>query len=191
MAGDFSADSGVTMTGTSAQAASPRLVAVVAVARNGVIGAENRMPWRISSDLKRFKALTWGKPMIMGRRNWDSIGRPLPGRETIVLTRNPHFSAEGAHVAFSPDEALATARRLAAHVSATEIVIAGGAEIYRAYLDQTEIIHLTEVSMHAQGDVFFPRLDPAEWREAARENPSRGAKDEADFAYVTLERRRG
>lgn len=181
----------MTMTASSAYGASPRLVAVVAVARNGVIGAENRLPWRISSDLKRFKALTWGKPMIMGRRNWDSIGRPLPGRETIVLTRNPRFSAEGAHVAFSPEEALATARRLATHVSASEIVIAGGAEVYRAYLGQTDVIHLTEVAIHAPGDVFFPRLDPAEWREVGRENPLPGTKDEAEFAYVTLERRRG
>jgi dihydrofolate reductase len=179
------------MTSPAAHSASPRLIAVVAVARNGVIGADNALPWRVSSDLKRFKALTWGKPMIMGRRTWDSIGRPLPGRETVVLTRDPHFMAEGAHVARSPDEALATARRLAAHIGASEIVIVGGAAVFRTYLDRTDVIHLTEIALHTAGDVYFPALDPAEWLEVARETPARGEKDEADFVYVTLERRRG
>jgi dihydrofolate reductase len=169
----------------------PKLVAVVAVARNGVIGADNGLPWRVSSDLKRFKALTMGKPMIMGRRTWDSIGRPLPGREIVVLTRDPGFAAEGAHVAQSPDEALAIARRLAAYVGAGEIIVAGGTEVFRAFLDRTDLIHLTEIALEPSGDVFFPALDPQEWREIARETQSRGERDEADFAYVTLARRRG
>lgn len=169
---------------------SPKLVAVVARSRNGVIGANNALPWRLSSDLKRFKALTMGKPMIMGRRTWDSIGRPLPGREIVVLTRDPAFRADGAHVATSPAEALATARRLAAIVGADEIIIAGGEDVFRAYLDETDRIELTEVALEIQGDAHFPPLDPAEWREVAREAPPRGPKDEADFNYVTLERRR-
>lgn len=168
----------------------PKLVAVVARSRNGVIGANNDLPWRLSSDLKRFKALTMGKPMIMGRRTWESIGRPLPGREIVVLTRDPHFRAEGAHVAASPAEALATARRLAAIVGAKEIIIAGGGDIFRAYLDQTDVIELTEVALETAGDAHFPPLDPAHWEETAREAPTRGPKDEADFHYVTLNRRR-
>jgi len=168
----------------------PKLVVVVARARNNVIGADNRLPWRVSSDLKRFKALTMGKPMIMGRRTWNSIGRPLPGREIVVLTRDPAFSAEGAHVARNLEEALATARRLAAYVGAQEIIVAGGTEIFRAFLDKTDVIHLTEIHLEPGGDVFFPVLDMAEWRELARETPPRGERDEADFTFVTLERRR-
>jgi dihydrofolate reductase len=165
-----------------------RLVAVVARAKNNVIGADNGLPWRVSSDLKRFKALTLGKPIIMGRRTFDSIGRPLPGRETVVLTRDPAFRAEGAHVAASPGEALAAARRLAALVGAKEIVVAGGTEIFRAFLDRTDVIHLTEIALEPEGDAHFPALDPKAWREVARETPPRGERDEADFAFVTLER---
>ena len=168
----------------------PRLVAVVARARNGVIGVDNDLPWRLSSDLKRFKALTMGKPMIMGRRTWDSIGRPLPGREIIVLTRDPAFRAEGAHIAATPGEALATARRLAALNGVQEIIIAGGGDIFRAFLPETEVIEITEVALDCAGDAHFPALDPADWEEACCERPERGPKDEADFHYVTLHRRR-
>lgn len=174
------------MTGRS----HPRLVAVVARARNGVIGVDNDLPWRLSSDLKRFKALTMGKPMIMGRRTWDSIGRPLPGREIIVMTRDPAFRAEGAHIAATPGEALATARRLAALNGAQEIIIAGGGDIFRAFLPETEVIEITEVALDCAGDAHFPALDPADWEEACCERPERGPKDEADFHYVTLHRRR-
>jgi len=173
------------MTGTTP----PRLVAVVARARNGVIGVNNDLPWRLSSDLKRFKSLTMGKPMIMGRKTWDSIGRPLPGREIIVLTRDPHFRAEGAHVAATPAEALATARRLAALTGASEIIIAGGGDVFRAYLPETMIIEVTEVALDCAGDAHFPALDPTEWREVARETPPRGPRDEADFHYATFQRR--
>ncbi|MEF3365343.1 dihydrofolate reductase [Methylocystis sp. 9N] len=168
----------------------PKLVAVVARSRNNVIGLDNGLPWRLSSDLKRFKALTMGKPMIMGRRTFESIGRPLPGRASVVLTRDPGFTAEGAHVATSPAEALATARRLADLMGADEIIIAGGGEIFRAFLDLTDVIELTEVALDTPGDAHFPPLDMAHWREAARENGLRGPKDEVDFAYVTLKRRR-
>jgi len=167
-----------------------RLVAVVARARNGVIGVNNDLPWRLSSDLKRFKALTMGKPMIMGRKTWDSIGRPLPGREIIVLTRDPDFRAEGAHVAATPAEALATARRLAAETGAREIIIAGGGDVFRAYLHETDAIEVTEVALDCAGDAHFPALDPDEWEEVARETPVRGPGDAADFHYATFRRRR-
>jgi dihydrofolate reductase len=169
----------------------PKLVAVVARARNGVIGVGNGLPWRLSSDLKRYKARTWGRPMIMGRRTWDSIGRPLPGRESIVVTRSPDFSAPGAHVARSLPESLDVARCLASEMGAPEIIVAGGAEIYRALLDRTHIIELTEVALDIPGDTHFPALSPKDWEEIARETPPRGERDEADFAFVTLRRRHG
>jgi dihydrofolate reductase len=166
----------------------PKLVAVVARARNGVIGVGNGLPWRLPSDLKRYRTRTWGRPMIMGRRTWESIGRPLPGRETVVVTRRADYVAPGAHLATSLDESLAIARRLAAEMGANEIIVAGGEEIYRALLDRTDLIELTEVALELEGDAHFPPLDPAQWREIARETPPRGERDEADFAFVTLAR---
>ncbi|PPD45830.1 MAG: diacylglycerol kinase [Methylocystis sp.] len=168
----------------------PKLVAVVARSQNGVIGVGNELPWRLSSDLKRYKARTWGKPMIMGRRTWESIGRPLPGRESVVVTRRTGYEAPGAHVAASLAESLDIARRLAGEMGADEIIVAGGEEIYRALLDETDIIELTEVALDIPGDAHFPALDPGEWQEIARETPLRGEKDDADFVYVTLRRRR-
>jgi dihydrofolate reductase len=167
----------------------PKLVAVVAMAQNGVIGANNGLPWRLSSDLKRFKSRTLGKPLIMGRRTFESIGRPLPGRETVTISRDPAFAPRDAHVARDADEAFDIAARLAGWMRTQEIIIAGGEQIYRAFLDRTELIHLTEVALTIAGDARFPLLDPAEWREISRETPQRSDKDQADFAFVTLERR--
>ncbi len=166
----------------------PELVAVAAVARNGVIGADNGLPWRVSSDLKHFKALTMGKPLILGRRTFQSLQRPLPGREIIVVTRDPRFSPAGVRIAHSPLEALAVARRLARASAVDEIVVGGGAEIFRALMDETQRIELTEIALEPKGDAFFPRLDMAQWRETRRETPPRGERDEADFAFVTLAR---
>jgi dihydrofolate reductase len=167
----------------------PELVAVVAVARNGVIGAGNGLPWRVSSDLKHFKALTMGKPLILGRRTFQSLQRPLPGREIIVVTRDPHFSAPNVRIARTPMEALAAARLLAKTLAVDEIVVGGGAEIFLALLDETQRIELTEIALEPEGDVFFPKLNMAQWREIKRETPSRGERDEADLAFVTLARR--
>jgi dihydrofolate reductase len=166
----------------------PELVAVVAVARNGVIGADNGLPWRVSSDLKHFKALTMGKPLILGRRTFESLRRPLPGREIIVVTRDQRYSPTGVRVAHSPLEALAIARPLAKSLAVDEIMVGGGAEIFRALMDETQRIELTEIALEPEGDVFFPCLDMAQWRETKRETPPRGARDEADFAFVTLAR---
>ncbi len=168
----------------------PKLIIVVAVARNGVIGAENTLPWRVSSDLKRFKALTMGKPLIIGRRTWDSLERPLPGRDIIVMTRDHDFALDGAHLAHSAPEALATARRIAALSGAQEIVIGGGRAVFEAFLDEVETIYFTEIWLEPRGDVFFPRLDPDEWVEVGRETPAPGPRDEAEFAFVRLDRRR-
>ncbi len=166
----------------------PELVAVAAVARNGVIGADNGLPWRVSSDLKHFKALTMGKPLILGRRTFESLQRPLPGREIIVVTRDPRFSPAGVRIAHSPLEALAVARRLAKALAVDEIVVGGGAEIFRALMDETQRIELTEIALEPKGDAYFPSLDMAQWRETRRETPPRGERDEADFAFVTLAR---
>ena len=167
----------------------PKLIAVVARAQNGVIGVGNGLPWRLSSDIKRYRARTWGRPMIMGRRTWESIGRPLPGRETVVVTRRIGYAAPGAHVASSLEESLAIARRLTGEMGVDEIIVAGGEEIYRALLDRTALIELTEVALELEGDAYFPAIDPGQWQEIARETPPRGEKDEADFAFVTLARR--
>ncbi len=166
------------------------LLLVAAVARNGVIGDGKRLLWRLSSDLRRFKALTMGKPLVMGRRTFQSIGRPLPGRETIVLTRDPGFSAPGVRVARSLEGALALAHELAATMGADAIVIAGGGELYAETIGRADRLAITEVALEPEGDVRFPPIDPGVWREALREPGARGPQDEADFAFVEYTRSR-
>ena len=165
------------------------LVLVAAVARNGVIGADNRLLWRLSSDLKRFKARTMGKPLVMGRKTFQSIGRPLPGRDMIVLTRDSSFSPAGALVAHDLEAALTLAALRAAAMKADAVVIAGGGELYAQTLPRASRLAITEVALEPQGDVRFPPIDPAEWREVRREPGERGPRDEADFAFVDYERR--
>ncbi len=167
----------------------PQVVAIVAVARNGVIGAQGALPWRISGDLKRFKALTMGKPLILGRRTFEALPRALPGRELVIVTRDLGFSAPGAHVAQSPEAALALAQEIARGSGAGEICIGGGAEIYRALLAATDRIELTEIDLAPDGDAFLQAFDSGDWRETARQPQARGETDDADYAFVTLERR--
>jgi dihydrofolate reductase len=160
---------------------SATIALVAAVARNGVIGRDNGLAWHLSSDLKRFKALTMGKPMLMGRRTWDSIGRPLPGRRTLVLTRDRGFRAEGAETVHSWDAALSAA-------AGTELMVVGGAEIYALALAQADRLHLTEVAAEPEGDVRFPVFDRAQFRETFREAHPAGPRDEHAFAFVDWER---
>ena len=160
------------------------LVIVAAVARNGVIGGNNQLLWKLRSDMNHFRAITMGKPMIMGRRTWDSIGRPLPGRETIVVTRDPDFVAPGAHVAHDLEAAIALGQDLAERLKAPEIVVAGGGELYGLLLDQCSALHITQVDLEPEGDAFFPAIDPARWREAGRATPDPGPGDEAGFSFV-------
>ncbi len=156
---------------------------VVAVSRNGVIGREGGLPWHISSDLKRFKEITMGKPVIMGRKTWESLPRkPLPGRRNIVITRQQGFSAEGAEVAASPGEAL----RLAGAVP--EVAVIGGGEVYGLFWPLVDRLYLTEVDLDVEGDTHFPVPDPSEWREVAREVHARGERDSASFTLRTLDR---
>ncbi len=171
-------------------AAHPPLLIVAAVAQNGVIGANSRLLWRLSSDLKRFKALTVGKPLVMGRKTFESIGRPLPGRETIVVTRHAAFVPAGALVAHSLKAAVALAADRAAAMGADAIVIAGGGEIYAQAIGLADRLAITEVALAPEGDTRFPPIDPSVWREVRREPGERGPNDEADFVFVDYVRRR-
>lgn len=155
---------------------------IVAVADNGVIGNGNQLPWRLPDDLKRFKALSLGKPIVMGRKTFDSIGRPLPGRLNIVISRQPGLEIPGCTVVTSIDAALAAAQ------PAPEIVIMGGADIYRQALPQVQVIHLTRVHARIAGDVVFPRLQEQEWREVAKEYHPADERHAHAFTFSTLER---
>ncbi len=161
---------------------------MVAVAENGVIGRDNALPWRLKTDLQRFRRLTLGRPMIMGRRNFVSIGRALPGRETIVLTRDPAFAAEGVHVAHDWKEAVRLGADLAAHLEVNEVAVVGGAEIYRLALACAHSLHLTRVHARPDGDIFFPDYDASAFHETWREAHPAGPDDAHPFTFIDLER---
>lgn len=156
---------------------------IVAAAENDVIGRDGALPWRLSDDLRRFKTLTMGKPLIMGRRTRESIGRPLPGRQNIVITRNPGYRAEGSDVVCSLDAALAAAG------DAPEVMVIGGAEIYRQFLPLAGRIYLTRVHTVIAGDTFLPAMDPAEWKEVARTRHPADPRNDFETSFITLERR--
>ena len=162
---------------------------VVAVAENGVIGRGNQLPWRLKSDLRRFRDLTWGKPMIMGRRTFESIGRALPGRESVVLTRNPDFRPAGAHVAAEWRRAVSLAAMLAKRMGADAAAVIGGAELFRLALPAAAHLHLTLVHARPDGDVAFPAFETRDFREVARVAHPSGPDDEHPFTFVDLIRR--
>ena len=166
------------------------IVFVVAIAENGIIGAGNAMPWRMKSDMARFKALTIGKPVIMGRKTFETLRRPLTGRTNIVITRDAAYRAAGAVVTTSSADAGAVALGDALRRSVTEIAVIGGAEIYRQWLDRADRLEITEVHARPEGDTHFD-INKAEWDETARIRHPAGADDSADFSYVTYRRRRG
>ena len=161
--------------------ARPRIILVVALAENGVIGRDNGLAWHLRGDLKRFKAVTMGKPMLMGRKTYASIGRPLPGRRTLVLTRDRGFMAEGVETVHDWAQALAAA-------SAEELMVVGGAEIYRLALPHADALRLTEVAASPEGDVRFPDFDRSVFRETFREAHPAGPHDEHAYTFVDLER---
>ncbi|MBJ6127342.1 dihydrofolate reductase [Microvirga splendida] len=165
------------------------LILVVAMAENGVIGRDNRLLWRIKTDLGRFRRLTMGKPMIMGRKTFQSIGKPLPGRETIVLTRDEGFAAEGVHVAHTWEEAVAKGEELAAVMGADAVAVAGGAEIYALALPHVQTLFLTQVHTAPEGDAVFPAFDRSQFREVKREDHPKSPDDEHPFTFIDLERR--
>jgi dihydrofolate reductase len=172
-------------------AAPPHRIAIVlfaAVADNGVIGRDNGLPFRQSSDLKRFKALTLGKPVLMGRKTYLSIGKPLPGRTNIVVSRDPGFAPEGVIVARSLDAALAAARDDAERRGVGEIVVIGGTDIFEQCMSLADRMEITHVHAQPAGDTYFPPIEAAHWREAARSEYPAGPQDEASFSYVTYAR---
>lgn len=162
------------------------LVLVVARARNGVIGKDGAMPWHLPADLKRFKRMTVGKPVIMGRKTFESIGKPLPGRQNIVLTRDKGWQAEGVTMVPNLAEAIAAAG-LDPRTRVDGVMVIGGAQIYAEALPSATRIELTEIDAAPEGDTLLPAFDPARWRETAREtHPAEG--DQPGFAFVTLVR---
>jgi dihydrofolate reductase len=174
---------------TAASVARPQIVLVVAIAENGVIGANGAIPWRLPSDMRRFKAMTMGKPVVMGRKTFVSLRRPLTGRTNIVVTRDPAFSAAGAVVTTSLAEAQAIAVGDAMRRFATEIAVIGGAEIYRQCMDIADRLEVTEVHARPDGDTCFPAIDAAKWQETDRVRHAAGAEDSADFSYTSYIRR--
>ncbi len=166
----------------------PKLTLVVAIAKNGVIGRNGDLPWRLSSDLKRFKAVTMGKPVLMGRKTWESLPRkPLPGRPNLILTRDATFVASDAWVYTDLAAMLAAGRAMAAAAGVEEACVIGGAQLYEAALPLADRIVLTEVNLEPKGDAHLV-LDLASWREVSREHVARGEKDDADFVVRVLER---
>lgn len=175
---------------TATANASPEIVLIVAVADNGVIGAHGAIPWRLKSDQARLKAMTMGKPIVMGRKTFISLRRPLPGRTNIVVTRDADFRARGAVVTTSFADARAIARGDALRRFATEIAVIGGAEIYAQWMDDADRLEVTEVHARPEGDTRFAAIDAAIWQEVARERHPAGPDDSADFSYVTYRRRK-
>lgn len=164
------------------------LAIVAAVAENGVIGRNNTLIWRLKADLRRFRTLTWGKPMIMGRKTFESIGQPLPGRETVVLTRDRAFAPAGVTVAHDWDEIVAKADAIAARLDAKELMVVGGAEIYALALPWSDRLYLTLVQATPDGDALFPPWDRAAFRETRREAHPAGPDDAHASVFLALER---
>jgi len=161
---------------------------MVAMASNGVIGRENRLPWHLPEDLRYFKRITLGKPVIMGRKTFESIGSPLPGRPNIVVSRSVDWSAPGVTVADSLESALDSAQALAAVSGAEELMVIGGAQIYAAALPLASRLYVTEVHAAFAGDTWFPPVNPAEWQEIAREEYAATADNPYAYAFVVYDR---
>jgi dihydrofolate reductase len=166
------------------------VVLIVAVADNGVIGSHGAIPWRLKSDLRRLKAMTLGKPVVMGRKTFASIGRPLPGRTNIVVTRDAGFRTAGAVVTTSFADARAVALGDALRRSAADIAVIGGADIYAQWMACADRLEITEVHARPEGDTYFAAIDKADWEEVARVRNPAGPDDSVDFSYVTYRRRK-
>lgn len=160
----------------------PRVTLILARARNGVIGRDNAMPWKIPGEQAYFKRVTMGHPIIMGRKTWESIGRPLPGRRSIVVSRNASYTAPGAEVVTSLETALA------ACAAASEVFVIGGAELYRLALPFADRLRITEIDADFDGDTHFPEIDRARWRETQREHHLPDELRNFGFDFVTYDR---
>ena len=159
-----------------------KLSIIVAMSNNRVIGRDNTIPWHLPADLRHFKQTTLGKPILMGRKTFESIGRPLPERRNIVMTRDNSYTAPGCTVVHSIDAALQAA------AGSDEVVVIGGAEFYRQVLPQVDTIYLTQIHADLEGDTFFPALDDEHWREVERENFEADDNNPYAYSFVTLER---
>ncbi len=155
---------------------------IVAMSENGVIGVDNRMPWHLSADLKRFRQVTLGKPILMGRRTHESIGKPLPGRHNIILTGDPAYLAEGCTVVHSLAEALEAAE------NAPELMVIGGAALYTSFLSRAERLFLTRIHHNFHGDTFFPEIDWSEWREVARQDVLDDKESGLSYSFIDYQR---
>lgn len=160
----------------------------MAAADNGVIGRDNGLPWNLPEDLRYFKRVTMGKPIVMGRRTFESIGRPLPGRSNIVISRNVDFLSPGVQVVTSLDEALALADNIARIAGASEIIVIGGAEVYRLAMSRADRLYITEVHAEVEGDVKLPPVHWPDWRELSREYHAASAGNPFDYSFVVYDR---
>ena len=165
-----------------------QLAVIVAAAENGVIGRDNALPWHLPEDLRYFKKVTLGKPIVMGRKTFESIGRALPGRTNIVITRNPDFQAEEVRVVASFDDALRLARDIAASDGVEELVVIGGAEIYKAAMPRADRLYITEIHAQVEGDAILPHIDWKCWREVGRERFAAQDPNPYDYSFVVYER---
>tara|TARA_R110000772_G_scaffold216990_1_gene327412 strand:+ start:118 stop:633 length:516 start_codon:yes stop_codon:yes gene_type:complete len=165
-----------------------KLSLIVAMAQNRVIGINNNLPWHLSEDLKYFKRVTMGKAIIMGRKTYESIGKPLPGRTNIVVTRNQDYTADGVKVVHSLDEAIQLSENIALIDGSEEAMLIGGAELYQQALSKAHRLYLTEVHAEVQGDAYFPDFDRNEWQETGREDFHAVDPNPYDYSFIVLER---
>lgn len=165
-----------------------KLALIWAMSQNRTIGRNNALPWYLPEDLKYFKRVTMGKPIIMGRKTWDSIGRPLPGRTNIVITRDKNFTLDSVRVVHSLDAAIKIAESVCLIDGAEEVIVIGGAEIYRLALEKADRLYMTQVHADVDGDACFPEFDLAQWQELAREDYSASGSNPYDYSFIVLEK---
>jgi len=161
---------------------------IAAVAKNRVIGNEGDLPWNLPSDLKKFKEITDNRPIIMGRKTWDSIGRPLPNRDNIIISRNANLEIEGGIICLSPDEAISIAKIKANERGCEEIMVIGGGYIYQEFMSIADKLYITEVDLEIEGDAYFPKIDPELFEEVIREERNKDPEDNAYHSLVIYEK---
>ena len=161
---------------------------IAAVAKNGVIGNEGDLPWNLPSDLRKFKEITDNKPIIMGRKTWDSIGRPLPNRDNIIISRNINLEIEGGIICLSPDKAISIAKIKANERGCEEIMVIGGGYIYQEFMSIADKLYITEVDLEIEGDAYFPKIDPELFKEISREERNKDPEDNAYHSLVIYEK---
>jgi len=161
---------------------------IAAVAKNGVIGNEGDLPWNLPSDLRKFKEITDNKPIIMGRKTWDSIGRPLPNRDNIIISRNINLEIEGGIICLSPDKAISIAKIKANERGCEEIMVIGGGYIYQEFMNIADKLYITEVDLEIEGDAYFPKIDQELFKEISREERNKDPEDNAYHSLVIYEK---